>query len=105
MIVLKDQKINAKSSPKDLYTYPPNKYVANLFDDVNEVKINGTKFLLYPNKIKVVDKSTDKGRVLNSYFKGTHWLIEVSYLEKTLFVNHHKNIDKGTEVFLSFYYH
>ncbi len=102
MIVLKDQKINAKDCPRNLYKYPPNKYVAGLFNDVNEIEINKSKHLLYPDDIKIVSSSDKKGHVINSYFKGTHWLLEVSFLQQTLFVNHPENISEETVVFLLF---
>ncbi len=38
MLVIKDNSLEAFGSPQDLFQNPPNKYVASLFDDVNEVE-------------------------------------------------------------------
>ncbi len=57
-IVLKNGKIYAKDKPTGLYENPPNKYIASLFGDINEVMLKSLipseksrkKILLYPHE-------------------------------------------------------
>ena len=57
MIVIKNHKLIANDTPQNLYQNLKLKYVATLFDDVNEIEINGKTILCYPHQIKVVEKS------------------------------------------------
>ncbi|RBW59461.1 ABC transporter ATP-binding protein [Tenacibaculum sp. E3R01] len=100
MIVIRNNQILAKNTPKNLYNAPREKYIASLFDDVNEVTVNNTKLLLYPHQIKIVEKSTIIATVLNSYYKGFYWLIETDLAGQKLFLNHNSYLDKKTTVSL-----
>ena len=80
-----------------------------MFDDVNEITLNGKKVLLYPHQLKVVEKSelyTElvevKAKVLNSYFKGYYWLIEAEIDNQKVFFNHVIDIEIGVNISLSF---
>ena len=103
LIVIKNQEIIAKDSPKEIYNNPKEKYIAALFDDVNEVTIDGKNILLYPHQIKIdgklgVETSSAKATVLNSYFKGSYWLIEADLNEQVVFFNHSSSIEKNKKV-------
>ncbi|WP_348715437.1 ABC transporter ATP-binding protein [Tenacibaculum sp. 190130A14a] len=100
MIVIRNQQIIAYDTPMQLYNYTEEKYVAALFDDVNEVRIDNNQILVYPHQIKLVDTSTIKGVVTNSYYKGYYWLIEVLHKNDLLFFNHNKALEKEKTVFL-----
>ena len=100
MVVIKDNRLHAIGSPGDLFRDPPDKYVASLFDDVNEMILKGEKVLLYPNQIKITKKSKEKARVLRSYYKGTHWLVEMDFERQVIFVNHPEELLPDTEVSL-----
>lgn len=100
MIVIKNSQILAKGTPKSLYNAPVEKYVASLFDDVNEVIINNRKLLLYPHQVKIVEKSTIVATVLNSYYKGFYWLIETDLEGQIVFLNHTCSLYKNTTVSL-----
>jgi ABC-type sulfate/molybdate transport systems ATPase subunit len=102
MIVLRDQGIEATGSPQSLFENPPSKYVASLFDDVNEVLKNGTKEFLYPHQIGIVDSSVVTATVINSYFKGSHWLIELNFEDQILFVRHNTGLKGSQTVCLEF---
>tara|TARA_B110000091_G_scaffold208142_1_gene247355 strand:+ start:656 stop:1585 length:930 start_codon:yes stop_codon:yes gene_type:complete len=101
LLVIHQKKMVACTSPKEIYKNPTKKYIASLFDDVNEITINSKTALLYPHQIKVVEKSDLKAIVLNSYFKGFCWLIETEYESQKVFFNHFKELDKGKNIFLS----
>ena len=101
LIVINDHKIIVNNTPSQIYKKPSNKYVASLFDDVNEVFINGEKSLLYPHQIKVVKKSNFFAIVLNSYFKGSYWLIEARFNKQIIYFKHMEDILINTEINLS----
>ncbi len=102
MVVIKNNRVHAIGSPGDLFQNPPSKYVASLFDDVNEMIIKGDKVLLYPNQIKITEKSKEKARVVRSYYKGTHWLVEMDFEGQVIFVNHPEELPPDKEVSLEF---
>ena len=105
LIVIKHNQLIANDSPKEIYEKPKEKYIASLFDDVNEITINNKRFLVYPHQIKVVEKpenQTETAKVLNSYFKGFYWLIEAKFENQKVFFNHVSEFEKGCEVYLSF---
>lgn len=105
-IVLKNAKIYAENSPSELYENPPNKYVASLFGDVNEIMLktlrkgesSRKKIILYPQEILLTKKSGIKVEVKKSWFKGEIWLIEARLKQKTLFFNHNKALKEGSNV-------
>lgn len=102
LIVIQNQQIIENNTPTNIYKNPKQKYIASLFDDVNEITINDKKVLRYPHQIKIVENSDKKARIINSYFKGFYWLIEVEFEGQILFLNHVAGLEKGEEVFLSF---
>jgi len=102
MIVIQNNKIVAHGSPQELYSNPGSKYVASLFDDVNELEIDGKKEFIYPHQIKVVKESALKAKVVQAYFRGFYWLLEVEINGQTIFLNHHEEIYKQKVVYLSF---
>ena len=100
MIVIRNNKIIANERPQDLYKAPKSKYVASLFDDSSEVLIRGKKELLYPHQVKIVSKSELTATVLNAYYKGFYWVIEVLFNDQVIFLNHHEYLDSEKTVCL-----
>ena len=100
MIVIQNHQIIAKGTPSEIYNNPKNNYVATLFDDVNEIALNQKIELLYPHQIKLVDNSDLKAIVLNTYFKGSFWLIEADFDGQKVFVNHPFKIKVGDTIFI-----
>jgi len=102
MLVIKQNELEAFGAPADLFQNPPGKYVASLFDDVNEVEVHDKKTLLYPDQIQIVADSDKKASVVKSYYKGPHWLIELRYQEQVLYVNHPERLPEQIDVSLNF---
>lgn len=102
LIVIKDHKILANNTPKQLYENPTNKYIASLFDDVNEVEIDGQQKLIYPHQIKIIAHSNFKATVTKNYFKGFFWLIEVEYNNTSIFLSHSESLEIDTTIYLKF---
>ena len=101
VIVMQNGRIIDKNPPKVIFDNPKNKYIAALFGDVNEIELDGKKEFLYPHQLKIVTKSKIKVEVLNSYFRGSHYLIEAKYKSQILFFESQIEIIKSTVVFLS----
>lgn len=100
LMVIRNHKILAFDNAINLYQNPKEKYTASLFDDVNEVVINGEKMLLYPNQLEISDTPNNlEATVLKSYFKGDHWLVELWYDNQSVFVNHHQKIEHKKTAF------
>lgn len=102
LIVIRDHKILVNDHPQKIYKHPKEKYIAALFDDVNEIHRNGKTNFLYPYQIKFVEDSEHKATVLQSFFKGDYWLIEVRFNKQSLFVKHDFEMKKGDAVNVSF---
>ena len=98
VLVLKDGKIIEEGNPKNIYNNPKDKYVASLFGDVNEIEIDGKTIFIYPNQLMIVEKSNLNVEVINSYFIGSHYLIEANYNNKTIFFESENSIPIGNEI-------
>lgn len=100
VLVMQNGKIIAAGTPEILYNNPENRYVASLFGDVNILEINGKTEYIYPNQLEVTPKSDLKVSVVNSYFRGNHYLIEVFDGNNHLFFENENDIPKSTELHL-----
>jgi ABC-type Fe3+/spermidine/putrescine transport system ATPase subunit len=107
LLVIRNNKILVNDSPKIIYNNPKEKYIATLFDDVNELIIDGKTHLLYPHQLKVVEESANntelievKTTVLNAYFKGSYWLIEAQLNQQKIYFRHFKDLKKSANIFL-----
>ena len=104
MIAVKDGKIIASGTPGELYRAPGNAYVANLFEEANELSLNGESLLLYPHQIKIVDQAGIEAIVQKSYFKGSYWLIEAKIDDQIVFFKHHAHLEPGEHIYLKISY-
>lgn len=103
LIVIRNKKIIANASPKEIYSNPKERYVAALFDDVNEMTVDGKPFLVYPHQLTMVEKMTPHNEsvtVLNSYFKGSYWRIEAELDGQKVFFNHATEMKKKEKIYL-----
>ena len=100
VLVMKNGKIIEKSSANYLYENPKDKYVASLFGDVNEIEIDGKSELVYPHQLEIVEKSTVEVEVLQSFFRGNHFLVEATFQNTILYFESHSSLEKGAKVFL-----
>ena len=89
-------------SPRNLYKSPPEHYVAALFDDVNELYIDGERRLMYPHQIQTSKDSLYKVIVKKSFFKGSFWLIEATFNSQVIFFQSTENIVSEKEVGICF---
>ena len=98
--IIKEGKIVESGFPKFIYDNPKNRYVASLFGDVNEIKINGELKFVYPHQLKVVMNSDLKVEIVNSYFRGSHYLMEAKFENQTLFFESDELLENGEVVCL-----
>ena len=102
MMVIKNKKVIAFDSPRNLYKSPPEHYVAALFDDVNELYIDGERRLMYPHQIQTSKDSLHKVIVKKSFLKGSFWLIEATFNSQVIFFQSTENILSEKEVGICF---
>lgn len=100
VLIMKNGEIIESGTPKAIYQNPKSKYIASLFGDVNEISIDGKLQYIYPHQIELVESSNLKVEVLNSFFRGSHYLIEGKLDNEILFFEHNSEIPKTTPVYL-----
>ena len=101
MLVIKNNTSIALDKPMDIYNNPKSKYIASLFDDMNEIEMNGKTLLLYPHQIHIVDELGDEAIVLQSYYKGSYWLVEAEFQGQKVYIKHSLEIEVGEYIYLS----
>jgi ABC-type sulfate/molybdate transport systems ATPase subunit len=100
VLVMQNGQIIASNSPENLYHNPTSKYIASLFGDVNEIEINGSKRYVFPHKLQVVAESDWAVTVQQSYYKGSHYLVEAEIDGQKIFFDSSKSFPSGTVVYL-----
>ena len=98
MIVLDSSKIIGNNTPETLYYTPKIPLIASFFGEYNLID----KKIYYAHQIKIVPKSNNKAEVVKSYFNGSHWLIEATFKEQLIYIQHNENLFKGTEILIEF---
>lgn len=102
-IVMRDGKIVDHRKTMVVYGNPKSKYVARLFDDVNEIPARWfdteTDLLRYPHELRITNSGLE-AVVTQSYFKGNHYLICCLYKTQELFVTSDFFIKEGSTVFI-----
>ena len=101
MLVIRNNKTFTLDKPNAVYNNPKNKYIASLFDDVNEIEINGITQLLYPHQISIVEESENIATVLQNYYKGSYWLIEAVFNGQKTYIKHSAKIEVNKTISLS----
>lgn len=109
VVVLRDRKIIAKDTPKNLYDNPKDLYIASLFGEANKIAINIVKtyadtrrrIIVYAHEFKVSSKSGLGVIVVESFFMGHHYLIKGIYEEQDIYFHHYQPIEVGREIFLN----
>lgn len=98
--IMKQGKIIESGIPEFVYNHPKNSYIASLFGDVNEIILQDNTHLVYPHQLKMVINSDLKVEIINSYFRGSHYLIEAKFGNQTVFFENEVAIQKSEMVFL-----
>jgi len=96
--IMREGKIIESGIPKFIYENPKDNYIASLFGDVNEIEISGKLQFVYSHQLKVSISSDLKVEVINSYFRGSHYLIEAKFGNQILFFENDDLIGNGEVV-------
>lgn len=108
-MVLKNGKLIAKGTSRELYENPPNIYIASLFGEVNEMKMSNfvdlednedEAIILYPHQLKVNKDGKLKAVVKQCYFKGSHYLVKAAFERRAIFFESKSELDFNQEVSL-----
>ncbi len=109
-LVLQHGKALTQGDTKFIYENPKRKYIANLFDEVNELPAHlfyesddkKALFLAYPFQLKVVAVSNFQVEVTQSYFIGNGYRIESMYDGQWVYFDCPHSFKKGEFVWLSY---
>ena len=109
VVVLKDNKVIAKNTPKNLYEHPNDLYIASLFGEANKIPINIVKsyadtkrrIIVYAHEFKVSQKSGLEVVVKRSFYKGGYYMIEGIYEEQKIYFNNPIALEPERKVFLN----
>jgi len=107
--VLKDGKIQRIDSPEKIYETPKSDYIAGLLGDFNKlnadlmgIESNTVELIIYPQDLKVIQNKTEDLRILNQYFLGDHYKIEVNWHGKKLIIQSNTKLDSSKPYTLNF---
>ena len=99
VVVMKAGAILAEGSPIDLYA-SNSPYVASLFGDLSRYKKEGEWKHAYPHQLQITTHGIP-ALVVQSYFRGSHYFIELQVEDSQVIVEHPLAIDTGTNVFFN----
>lgn len=107
VIVMKEGEIFENDRPKAIYANPGSLYVARMFGEVSEIPLRLLKpvvsdeaILVYAHQLKISGSGL-KATVRQSYFLGSHYLIEASCESGIVYFENRVPILEGDGVFLS----
>ena len=100
ILIMKDGEVVDFGNTFDVYNQKKDKYCASLFDDVSELNVYGKKKLFYPHEFEIVENSEIKVEVKQSFFKGSHFLIEGNFNQSLIYFNSDREHKIGTILYL-----
>ncbi|MBD3582427.1 ABC transporter ATP-binding protein [Flavobacterium selenitireducens] len=107
VIVMKEGEIFENDRPKAIYANPGSLYVARMFGEVSEIPLRLLKpvisdetIFVYAHQLKISGSGL-RVTVRQSYFLGSHYLIEATCESGTVYFENRVPILKGEGVFLS----
>lgn len=110
ILVLREGTIITHKDTHALFQNPGEKYVATLFEHVNEISLRVLKeyagenhtILVYPHEFELSAKSGVEVTVKRCFFKGGHYLVDgVSDLGHSILFHSKKKLDQGVLVYLN----
>lgn len=102
-LILEKGKPVAYGKPETIYSNLDTPYLAGFFGEISMIentKEGGPLYLL-PHQLQITDVETSlKVKVVKSYFKGSHYLIQAEKNSLDIFFNHKKSLSEGLPVSL-----
>ncbi len=104
--VLGNEGILESNTPKQIYFQPKHKETAQLLGDMNilqgaEFDLDDRLYFVHPFQLEISENGF-QAKVLNTYFKGAFYWIEVSFSNQILLIQHHTILSIGEEIHFSF---
>ncbi|GAL78444.1 ABC transporter ATP-binding protein [Algibacter lectus] len=96
MLILNNHEVEEEGSPEDLFKNPKTPLIASFFGEFNVIDNK----IIYAHQLEVVEDSSLKVRVKQTYFKGHYYLIGADLNGELVFFEHKKPLDVDTEVCL-----
>ncbi|MBT8260165.1 MAG: ABC transporter ATP-binding protein [Flavobacteriaceae bacterium] len=96
IIVLHEGEIVSNETPQNLYNNPKEPLIASFFDEYN---MFDNDLIKYAHQLKIVEHSSLKAEVINSYFKGDYWLIEVNHNNISVFIKHQTSLEENAPIY------
>lgn len=104
ILLLKEGKNIAFGSPQDVYQNADSPYKKGFFGDVSILPkglMSSAELLLLPQQLKISEEKTQlQVIIIHNYYKGSYYLIEAMWNEKTIFFNTSEAIPINKKVFL-----
>jgi len=109
LMILDEGTVVRYGKPQDIYSSLKTTYEVGFFGDVNVLPKRlftsesdpSEMLLLLPHQLTISEEKTPLNvTVLKTYYKGSHYLIEATSEEKTLFFEHPIEIKSKTKIFL-----
>lgn len=108
-MVLKDGEAQDFRTTQLVFNKPKNEYCASLFGDINVIEKNkfnlefeDDKVLIFPHEISFKKASEYQGIIKSTYFKGSHYLIELDFNSKSIFATSQVNLKLNDKVYFDF---
>jgi ABC-type sulfate/molybdate transport systems ATPase subunit len=102
MLVMKNGSIIESGIPSFIYQNPKHFYTASLFGDCSEIPSSIFKseneLWMFPHQLKFSESSGFPAKVLQCFFRGSHYLIEARADFGTIFFESNENIPKNQQV-------
>jgi ABC-type sulfate/molybdate transport systems ATPase subunit len=105
LMVLKEGSVLHFEDTTTLYNQPKDFYTASLFGEVNLIaskylNTSGDAQLVYPHQLSIVDNAPLMVTVKKGYFRGSHYLIEATYSEGSIYFESPEPLTSGSLTFL-----
>ena len=102
VLVLEQGKVSFYGSPESWYHSVSSAYQAGFFGEITELSLaNGDIQYVFPHQLSLSDSPTQiQVNIVQSYFKGSHYLIQATRNSKLVFFNHSSAIQPGTTHYL-----
>lgn len=99
VLVMRDGSLLAEGTPTELFA-SDNPYVASLFGDITMFTDKGITHHAFPHQLQIQQDGIP-AKVVQSYFRGSHYLLELQADEALVFVEHATTLPVGTSVFFN----
>jgi len=96
VLALQNTQVISQGTPQNLFECPKHSLIASFFGEFNDIKPHG---IVYANQLRIVTTSNLKAIALDSYFKGSYWLIEADYNSNKIYLEHSTTIKKGQLIY------